>query len=310
MALSAERAGTRVALVPVGLNFERKTIFRSRVIVVYGPPFFCRDLIPASDAEYVAAARALTERIAEHMRRLLIEADPQADARLVERVDRLYTAARDNSRSPGDRVQRRRAIASGIERLRSADPERYNDVLLRLRRYDQRLNRFGLRDRHLDWQPSTSQAVRFGTRELLFGLILLPLCIAGFALFVVPYTLTGFAARRAATGTDVLATAQVVAGAVIYGAWLLLVGTVAARLGGAGAAVAAVLLAPAAAIAALFAIERESAVLDAVRAWFFLRRARHETRERLQRRRTELADVLDQVHEWLLRNEAAPQTDQ
>ncbi len=38
MALSAARAGTRVALVPVGLNFERKTAFRSRVTVVYGQP--------------------------------------------------------------------------------------------------------------------------------------------------------------------------------------------------------------------------------------------------------------------------------
>ena len=34
MVLSAERAGTTVALVPVGLNFERKTTFRSRVTVV------------------------------------------------------------------------------------------------------------------------------------------------------------------------------------------------------------------------------------------------------------------------------------
>ena len=44
MALSAARAGTRVALVPVGLNFERKTTFRSRVTVVYGTPFWCDDL--------------------------------------------------------------------------------------------------------------------------------------------------------------------------------------------------------------------------------------------------------------------------
>ena len=53
------------------------------------------------------------------------------------------------------------------------------------------------------------------------------------------------------------------------------------------------------AVAALFAIERESAVIDAVRAWWLLRRAHHDTRARLRRRRSELADLLDEVNRWL-----------
>ena len=44
MTLAAERDGTPVALVPVGLNFDRKTAFRSRVTVVFGQPFSRRDL--------------------------------------------------------------------------------------------------------------------------------------------------------------------------------------------------------------------------------------------------------------------------
>ena len=40
--LAPRAAGTRVALVAVGLNFDRKTRFRSRVVVVYGPPFLPR----------------------------------------------------------------------------------------------------------------------------------------------------------------------------------------------------------------------------------------------------------------------------
>jgi hypothetical protein len=49
----------------------------------------------------------------------------------------------------------------------------------------------------------------------------------------------------------------------------------------------------------LFAIERESAVIDAVRAWWLLNRASPGARRRLRRHRSELADVLDQVHAWL-----------
>ena len=155
MALAAERAGTRVTLVPVGLNFDRKTAFRSRVTVVFGQPFAGRDLLDGRNGrDDAAVARALTDRIAAHMRRLLIEADPGGDAALVERVDRLYAAARDRPSDPAERLARRRTIAEGIARLREADSERYDQILMRLRRYDNRLRRFGLRDRHLDWEIS------------------------------------------------------------------------------------------------------------------------------------------------------------
>jgi glycerol-3-phosphate O-acyltransferase / dihydroxyacetone phosphate acyltransferase len=299
MALAAEQAGTAVALIPVGLNFDRKTTFRSRGTVVFGQPFSARDLLPDNEDGQPAAVRALTDRIAEHMRRLLVEADPLADAALVERVDRLYAAARARPSNPEERLARRRAIAAGMERLRTVAPDRYDEILLKLRRYDQRLRRFGLRDRHLDWEVSRKDAVTFAIRELAIGVVLLPLCAIGLLAFVVPYQLTGFAARQFTKEKDVLATAQVFTGTAIYGAWLAIAGVIAWWLAGRTAAVLTVLLMPLLAIAALLAIERESAVADAVRAWRLLGRARHDTRERLRRRRSDLADVLDEVNQWL-----------
>ena len=41
------------------------------------------------------------------------------------------------------------------------------------------------------------------------------------------------------------------------------------------------------------------ALLIVVGAWFLLRRTNRDTRERLRRRRSELADVLDEVNVWL-----------
>ncbi len=306
MTLAAERDGTAVMLVPVGLNFDRKTAFRSRVTVVFGQPFSGHDLLEEdSDSTTqqatgdTTAVRQLTERIAERMRRLLVEADPRADAALVERVDRLYAAARDRPADPAERLARRRAIADGMERLRRADSERYERILLRLRRYDQRLQRFGLRDRHLDWQVSTRDAATFATREIALGIILLPLCVLGLVVCFVPYQLTGFIARRVARERDVVATAQFFSGLVIYGAWLVALGALVWFTAGPVAAAVATLLVPAVAVAALFALERESAVLDAVRAWWLLRRAHRDTRARLRRRRSELADLLDEVNQWL-----------
>lgn len=300
MALAAERSGTSVALVPVGLNFDRKTVFRSRVTIVFGPAFSSGDLIASGlDADDGAAVRALTERIATHMRRLLIEADPNADAALVDRVDRLYRAARARQKDPAERVERRRAIAAGIERLRAADPERYEQILLRLRRYDQRLRRFRLRDQHLDWRISSRDTVLFAIRELALGILLLPLCAIGLAVFFLPYQLTGIVAGRIAPKRDVIATAQVFVGAAIYAVWLMAIATAIWWLTTRRLALAVMAALLCLAFASLRAIERESAVIDAVRAWWFLRRAHRDTRDRLRRRRSELADILDDVNRWL-----------
>jgi hypothetical protein len=304
MALDAERAGTRVALVPVGLNFDRKTTFRSRATVVYGRAFSGRDLLPATEGDDPKAVRALTDRMADHIRRLLIEADPVADAALVERVDRLYAAARGRPRNPEERLMRRQVIAGGMERLRLRAPDRYDDVLMKLRRYDQRLRRFGLRDRHLDWEITSRDAMRFARREALLLVLLGPVCLLGLAVFVIPYYLTGLCARWFTRHRDVLATAQVISGTIVYGLWLALLVFIAWRMGGLGAAVATGLVVPILAVAALFAIERESAVFDAVRSWMLLRRAHPDTRQRLKRRRSELADVLDEVHAWLTADHA------
>jgi 1-acyl-sn-glycerol-3-phosphate acyltransferase len=298
MALAAEAGGTRVALVPVGLNFDRKMAFRSRVIVVYGEPFFGSDLVAGGSAQ-PDAVRQLTDRIAGHMRRLLVEADPAADAALVDRVDRIYAAARRDKGEPLDRVVRRRLIAEGIQRLRAADPARYEEILLDVRRYDQRLRRFGIRDRHLDWQVSTADAWRFAIRELAFAIVLGPVAAAGLVLFFVPYHVTAMLARRFTRETDVIATAQVLTGGGVYAAWLAAIVAIVWSVWGRGAAIATGLLVPLFALASLFAIERESAVFDAVRAWFLMRRAKTMTWERLKRQRSELADVMEQVYQWL-----------
>lgn len=296
IALAAESDGTRVDIVAVGLNFDRKASFRSRVTVAFGPPFSARDLrVSGNEPD---AVRTLTDRIAAHMRALLVEADPGADARLVDRVAQLYAAARGRARSGDEKLQRRRAIAQGIERLRASEPARYDEILLRVRRYDARLRRFGVRDRDLDIDPSPREALRFALREAAIALILGPVAILGLAAFVMPYAGTAAAARLATREEDVAASAKVIAGAVIYGLWCaLLIAGLAATWGPVAAWAGAAGL-PILAVAALFAIERESAVVETVRAWWTLRRLRTGTQV-LRRRRSEIADVLDEAYAFV-----------
>ena len=298
MALGAERAGTRVALVPVGINLERKTAFRSRVTMVFGSPFSCTDLLDRVESDFHGAVRELTDRISVNIRRLLVEADPKRDAGTVERVERLYASARGLKEDPQQRLARRQAIATGIEKLRAASPERLEAILLRVRQYDDRLRRFGIRDAHLDRRVTSGDAIRFAVREILIAIGLVPLCIAGFIVFSVPFWVTGRLAKRTAPERAMLATAQLFGGTVVYGLWLALFVVGAWRIGGRNAAIAMGIAIPVLAVVSLFAIERESAVFDAVRAWWSIR-SRTATRERLKRRRSEIADVVDEVGKWL-----------
>ena len=304
IALAAEASGTRVDLVAVGLNFERKTRFRSRVTVAFGAPFSARDL--AADGPTPDAVRALTDRIAAHMRTMLVEADPGADASLVDRVARLYASARGRASTTEEELLRRRAIAQGIEQLRASDRQRYDEILLRIRRYDARLRRFGVRDGHLDMNPSAGEAARFALRETALALVLVPVALAGLAIFAVPYAGTSLGAAAATRQEDVTASAKVFAGAGAYVAWCgVLIAGLAWQWGATAAWIAAAVL-PLLAVAALFALERESAVLDTIGGWWTVRRARSGT-QALRRRRSELADVLDDAYAFVAQlNAAAP----
>lgn len=295
MALSAAAAGLHVGLVPVGIDLERKTAFRSRVTVAYGPP------LAISAPEYATGSQdavlALTSQITARMRSVMVEAEPTRDAVLVERLERLYRSGREPV-GPEEALARRRTIAQGLQRLRREDPDWYAKTLVQFRRYDERLRRFGMADAALDWDASQREAWRFAAREVPAALLLVPIALLATAVFAVPYFLTAGIARLS-KDMDVTATMKVLGGTVLYGGWMTLMSGMGGWLFGLPAALGAAVLQPALAAAGLFAIERESAAWQTARSWLAVRGARPTTRAALKRRRAELAAVLDQVYEWM-----------
>jgi 1-acyl-sn-glycerol-3-phosphate acyltransferase len=288
MALSAMAAGVPVQLLPVGVNLEQKTTFRSRALVAYGRPFS-----PSG-----TDARALTDEIAVHLRSVLIEADPSGDAALVDRIDRLYRSERQPDRNPHGALVRRRTIAEGLRRLREARPDWYENALVQFRRYDDRMRRFGLHDASLDWTVGPKAVRTFIRRELPLALVLAPLAVVATAAFAVPYAVTA-AAARLSREMDVTATVKVISGLVIYGAWVIVVAGLSGLAWGPAVAVAVLAAMPVLAVTGLLAIERETAAWRTARAWISLRGARPVTRSALKRRRAELAAVLDEINDWL-----------
>ncbi len=301
MVLETGSRGTRVTIVPIGLNFERFSRFRSRVQAVFGRPFDGDDLRVLHETDPAAAVRELTGRIEARLRRLMVEAEPRRELHLVERADRLYAAARGAPPDPHARVERRRLIADGMGTLRERDPEKLAEVIARVNLYDASLRWFGLRDRDIDREIPFAAAVRFAVREGLLALLLGPVAAATLVVFAAPYWVTGWVARRA-PDPQVRPTWQLTGGAVIYLAWIATVAGAAAVWGG-GAAVGLLTAVGmiALAVGGLRAVERESSVFRAVRMWLALRQTPREARAWLRSERAALAELLDELRAWIHR---------
>lgn len=296
IALGAVRAGIPVRIVPVGLNYERKAVFRSRAIVAWGPSIDPREELPSDDA---AAARHLTDTIARRLRDVLIEADPLADAAIVDRVERLYSATRGLPRTPADRLARRRVIAMGLSELRTRDPERFADVSGKVQVFLRRLSRFGVTERALDREGTPAEAVRFVAREGALALVLVPLAVAGVVAYGVPYILVHVVSSSVRAGLEERATWKVVSGLFVYACWTLAAVVLAGWSAGPLAAVAVSVLMPAAGLAGLHAAEREMAVVHTARVWLAARGTSQRARRRLAAHARSLAELLDQIHQEL-----------
>jgi 1-acyl-sn-glycerol-3-phosphate acyltransferase len=299
IALGAAAEGVPVRVVPIGLNFEDKEVFRSTVVVTYGAPIDCAPLAASFAADPVEAVRSLTGQIAASLRDGMIEAEPTSEVDLVARVERVYAAARGLDRSPGAVVERRRLVAAGMRTLRERDPDRFALLYEQLRRYERRRARFGLTEDAVNRKVPLATAARFAVRESLLALVLWPLITAGVTAFAVPYQLVRLAAAAWRPSLDQLATAKIGFGLVFYPLWVGGLAWVAGRAWGSPWGLVTLLALPVLAVLTIVVQEREAAVIEAVRGTLAAWRTRDDTEGRLSRQRRAIAALMDETYRWL-----------
>ena len=140
-----------VRIVPVGLTFDAKGLFRSRALVHVGDPIDPRRS-SGSPRDPRAAVRRLTERIAAGLGRVTLNYPSWEEARLIERAADLY--ALQATALPlvvplADRFAVRQAFADGYRRLAAREPERVHALARAVARYDGLLRAVGLRDEQI-----------------------------------------------------------------------------------------------------------------------------------------------------------------
>ncbi|NTX33703.1 lysophospholipid acyltransferase family protein [Myxococcus sp. CA033] len=251
IALSAAKEGAPVRIVPVGLTYAEKHVFRSEVLIDVGPAIEVATFLPADAASEPDSVRALTERIAEGLRAVTLNLEEWADLPLVQLAEQLFSFKQGGTLD----AERLRLWARGVQLFRAQEPERFEDVRTHLASFQRRLSLVhaeGPKDLALVYR--TGNVVPFVVKNLLALVFGLPLFALGLVLFWLPYQVPRVASRKAEL--DVQATVKFLTAFVVALVWWAALTVAAGLWGGTFWALPTFLIVPPLALFTLYFAER------------------------------------------------------
>jgi glycerol-3-phosphate O-acyltransferase/dihydroxyacetone phosphate acyltransferase len=301
IALSAEAevdaGGTTtlgVTVLPVGLHYERKARFRSRVLLVVGEPIAIAPRLPAYARNERETVDALTDEIRDRLDAVVLQAETRellvgiaAVAHWTAKPAAASTAEKGDGDDLTAQHHRARDLLTAYQRMRARDPARVEAIAAAARDYARTLRHLGVQN---PWALEL-ETVRPGR---LLGavariVVAFPFAVVGAVLGWLPYRLAGKVAARATRDEDVLGTVKLITGATfLLAAWLAEAIAVGVWRGPA-AGLLTFALAVGGGYAALRLEELAVEVAEALRM-LWLRAWRFDTARRLAERRRRLAD--------------------
>ena len=290
IALSAEAehdGNLGITVVPVGLYYERKTLFRSSVLLVVGEPIAVAPLLADYRRDERATVENLTEAIDARLDDVVLQAESRDLLAGIARVARW--TSEENPEDLAAQHQRARELIDAYARLRARDPARVETIAGEVRAYARVLRQLGVRD---PWALEM-EALRPGALAAAFAkmIVAAPLAAVGAVLGWVPYRLAGEVAKRVSRDEDVLGTTKLMAGtaflAVAWGLEALAAGFLWGPLWAAPTFVVGV-------VTGYVALRFDELRREAAEAWrlVVLRAFHHQTTQRLAERRRALADAV------------------
>ncbi len=281
-------------IVPIGLVFRRKDVFRSDAAVIVGREVEWVDLAPrgVDDPE---AVKALTRRIDDALRGVTVNLEHWADQPLADCAVRTWETEFPAEQGQAARVSRLRTTTTLLARVREDDSGRWATLVVDLRNHCRRLRRLGLHPADLQADVSLARGLRYSARRLL----LVPaaaIALLGFMTFWIPYRTTGLVVDRLDPDEETRSTYKLLGGTLFHALWVGILAIAALAFVGPNAAVLAFLLVPALGIVGLAVRERwRGAWRDARR--YFLLRSRRELVVALRERQQKLAGRLVELYD-------------
>ncbi len=249
---AADGAQPAPVIVPVGLHYDRKDLFRSDVVVAFHPPIDASGLGPLADApdetsaaptDAASPAHVLTDRIEGALVEAVRPTEDWALHRLMHRAYALMRAEddvrlgiRSEPLSARARARGFHQIWTGYQHRRRSHPDEIAALRRDLADYDRLLRASGMTDADLDRPPLLNPllGVIFAVQLVLLAVLLPPVLVLGFVVNAPPYLALKPLARRFAGAEKDTATIKILGGLVLFPlAWLVagvVAGVTAARL--------------------------------------------------------------------------------
>lgn len=219
-------------IIPVGLHYDKKLVFRSRALVWFHPPIALPpklDVTPPADEDEELArdrARELTDEIGRVLKEVVHATDDWQTHNMLHRARSLIRAER--AKQGGARL-RKPLLAErtlGFARIHAAyyarsqtHPEQVAQLRSQVELYDETLRALGIEDHELDAPPKQSSVFRASilALQVLVVFVLLP------PLLVLGYLINGLTAmavlslsRLGASKKKDVATIKILAGGLLF----------------------------------------------------------------------------------------------
>lgn len=292
---AAATVGGPFPIVPVGLVFRRKDVFRSEALALVGESVEWGDLAVRGDDDG-EAVRVLTARIDAALRRQTINLEDWRDEPLVLAAIRIWEAERRQPLDAVERVARTRVVTAILAEVRERGDAEGLELARAVKEHARRLARLGLRPADLTASVGTGRAVTWAAARLPLVMPLwAALAAAGWLLFVVPYRVTGAVVDRFPLESDTRSTWKLMVGALVYAAWVALLATGAAVAWSPIVGLAVLAGAPVVGIAGLLVRERWRGSWRDARAWLLLR-SRRSLVDSLRTTQHDLGTRLDRLY--------------
>jgi 1-acyl-sn-glycerol-3-phosphate acyltransferase len=284
-------------ILPVGLTYTRKTLFRGHVVASVGDPILVGDWKEAARGQERKAVRALTDEILRGLETVTLNAESPRERELIEVAERFYARemglTRWREREPlGTRLPRLQGFARGAAWLRTEHPDRYQLLVRRLRAYERAAGILGAGEAGVPPEYGMGPTFRYALSESVMLLLKGPFAVMGFLAWFPVYLGSRPIVRRIRPAYEALSTYKLsVSGSL---AILVLLGwtSLAWFLGGWPWALATPFLLVPLGLVSIAWHERWTRVEEDVR--LFLRLAlRKDRRDRVARMRRELVEEFD-----------------
>lgn len=219
IAFRAAREGGVAKVVPVGLTYEQKHRFRSRVLMDIGAPIDVADYLPKSEADEQERVRALTDAIAAGLTKVTLNLEKWEDLPLVDVSEQLYAfRLGEASRDP----ERLRRFAKGIQIFRAEEPDKFEALRQEVVSFKTRMDLVHANAEDLTLLYRRSVVTRFVLRNLVSLFVGFPLFLCGMVLYALPFWIPRWLNKALKVEWDQQATIKLLAALVLTPIWAAL----------------------------------------------------------------------------------------